>query len=68
MCGLQGAHKGRALASIALGEQMALVTLTVTSNVLLLLRVSRIKLKNTSYGLIPVPRGNVCSRSRGQGA
>lgn len=49
MCGLQGAHKGRALASIALGEQMALVTLTVTSNVLLLLRVSRIKLKNTSY-------------------
>lgn len=49
MCGLQGAHKGRALASISLGEQMALVTLTVTSNVLLLLRVSRIKLKNTSY-------------------
>lgn len=52
MQGAQGAHKGvcvwGAVASTALGEQVTLPTLTVTTNIMLLLRVSHTKPKNPS--------------------
>lgn len=51
---MQGAHKGvrgwgwGAVTSTALGEQVTLPTLTATTNIMLLLRVSHTKPKNPS--------------------